>query len=124
MHQVYRNMYMYRNTDFPYHNTLLGYLCTPIQIKTLPKAKKLFKMLFSHVNVGSAQLTLYGAVSFVPTTKKNHVVKTVVMWSISLGYQPISIRHICSQTLHHSHGLNKGKMNKCSFQTYFKLCPA
>ena len=30
---------------------------------------------FSQVNVGSAQWTLYGAVSFVPTTIKNHMVK-------------------------------------------------
>ena len=46
------------------------------------RAKISFKMLFSHINVGSAQWTLYGTVSFVPTTIKNHVVKIVITWSI------------------------------------------
>ena len=45
--------------------------------KSKPKAKISYKMLFSHVNVGSAQWTLYGAVGFVSTTIK-------IMWSIGL----------------------------------------
>ena len=40
-------------------------------------------MLFSEVNVDSFQWTLHGAEDFLPTTMKNHMVKIIIIWSIS-----------------------------------------
>ena len=40
-------------------------------------------MIFSHLNVGSAQWPQHWAEGILPTTIKSHVVKIVITWSIS-----------------------------------------
>ena len=48
------------------------------------RAKISFKIHFSHLNVGPVQWTLLRAEGFLPITIKSHMVKILIMWSISL----------------------------------------